>query len=285
MAYGQVDPATLEGDALMRWYRRTPQNIADERRRAAADAYNRFFFPTRSDQSLGSDPATQDDQDSSADGVQASTSQDNGQANAWPGFGAALSVAPTMVRPSTFASALGPGLLDDWTGGSSADSGAQNGSVASTRGLTDQDDGQSGSGPDDGDDSPTASTVDKPVQVAAAFGRGLLDYWSGLECSSCHGYTPNPFPPDGGRSPFPPNVTPRSGSSGGGGPQRKEKYPQCEMQERNDRGICAQQPTPKAQAVCVESAVRRRIWCDNNGGEIGTPSLFTARYKSGRRWP
>jgi len=31
---------------------------------------------------------------------------------------------------------------------------------------------------------------------------------------------------------------------------RREKYPQCEMQERRqDRGICAQQPTEPAKAV------------------------------------
>lgn len=93
----------------MRWYRRTPQTIADERRRAAADACDRFFFPTRSDQSLGSDPATQDDQDSSADGVQASTSQDNGQANAWAGFGAAHAYVddPSLILGRRFESPVG----------------------------------------------------------------------------------------------------------------------------------------------------------------------------------
>ena len=57
------------------------------------------------------------------------------------------------------------------------------------------------------------------------------------------------------------------------------------LEEPNDRGICAQQPTEQAQAVCMESAVRRRIYCDNNHGEIGSPDLFTARRKTGRRWP
>jgi hypothetical protein len=122
------------------------------------------------------------------------------------------------------------------------------------------------------------------LQLAAP-SRSIWDYWSIPGCANCHGYTPDTLPPYGRQSPFPPSVLPRSGSSGGGGPQPQEKYPQCEGQERNDRGICAQQPTSQAQAVCMESAVRRRIWCDSNQGEIGSPPLFMARRKSGRRWP
>ena len=43
MAYGQVDPARLQGDALRRWYLRSPAEIEEERSNAAAQAYNNFF--------------------------------------------------------------------------------------------------------------------------------------------------------------------------------------------------------------------------------------------------
>lgn len=122
------------------------------------------------------------------------------------------------------------------------------------------------------------------LQHATAPG-SFWDYFRPQGCANCHGrYTPETMPPVWGQTPLPPNVLPRSGS-GGGGSEPRERYPQCEQQERNDRGICAQQPTEQAQAVCMESAVRRRIYCDNNHGEIGSPPLYTARRNSGRRWP
>jgi hypothetical protein len=140
--------------------------------------------------------------------------------------------------------------------------------------------------PGDGAVSPPAFVQGGLLQLTAAPGKGFWDYWGVPGCANCHGYTPDTLPPYGGQSSFPPNVIPRSGNSGGGGtPQTPEKYPQCEMQFRNDSGICAQQPTPNAQAVCMESAVQRQIWCEKHDGEIGQPSLFTAKRKSGRRWP
>lgn len=44
MAYGQIDSARLEGDALRRWYLRSPADIEEERRSAAAQRYDQFFF-------------------------------------------------------------------------------------------------------------------------------------------------------------------------------------------------------------------------------------------------
>jgi len=101
-------------------------------------------------------------------------------------------------------------------------------------------------------------------------------------CASCH------LPP-----PLPPQLQPlwplfRRGSSEGGRPAsepRREKYPQCERQERQDRGICAQQPTKPAKAVCNASATERRVWCEENQGTTGSPDLYTARRRDGRRWP
>lgn len=43
MAYGQIDPARLEGEALRRWYLRSPADIEEERRSAAAQRYDQFF--------------------------------------------------------------------------------------------------------------------------------------------------------------------------------------------------------------------------------------------------
>ena len=43
----QVDPSRLEGDALARWYRRSPQEIEQERMGARTQAYDAFFAPAR----------------------------------------------------------------------------------------------------------------------------------------------------------------------------------------------------------------------------------------------
>lgn len=46
MAYGQVDPARLQGEALTRWYLRSPAEIEQERREASERAHDEFFgFP------------------------------------------------------------------------------------------------------------------------------------------------------------------------------------------------------------------------------------------------
>src|SRR6185437_344982 len=43
MAFGQIDPARLDGDALRQWYLRSPADIEDERQQAASQAYDAFF--------------------------------------------------------------------------------------------------------------------------------------------------------------------------------------------------------------------------------------------------
>lgn len=43
MAFGQISPAHLEGEALRRWYLRSPDEIEQEGRRAAEQAYKAFF--------------------------------------------------------------------------------------------------------------------------------------------------------------------------------------------------------------------------------------------------
>lgn len=47
MPYDPVDPSTLEGDVLDRWYRRTPDEIEQERQAAAERQYYDFFGPSR----------------------------------------------------------------------------------------------------------------------------------------------------------------------------------------------------------------------------------------------
>ena len=43
MAVEQIDPGTLEGDALKRWYLRSPADIEQQRQEAAAQRYKEFF--------------------------------------------------------------------------------------------------------------------------------------------------------------------------------------------------------------------------------------------------
>lgn len=50
MAFGQIDPARLDGDALKRWYLRSPADLEEERQRAASHAYNAFFSQPDEDQ-------------------------------------------------------------------------------------------------------------------------------------------------------------------------------------------------------------------------------------------
>ena len=43
MAYGQIDPARLHGEALRRWYERMPADLDAEREAAAAHQHQMFF--------------------------------------------------------------------------------------------------------------------------------------------------------------------------------------------------------------------------------------------------
>lgn len=54
MGYSPVDPASLSGDALDRWYRRTPDEIERDRRTARQASYDAFFGQSSaSGQSIG----------------------------------------------------------------------------------------------------------------------------------------------------------------------------------------------------------------------------------------
>jgi len=53
MAFGQIDPARLDGDALRQWYLRSPADIEEERRQAASRAHDAFFSQADDPQSAG----------------------------------------------------------------------------------------------------------------------------------------------------------------------------------------------------------------------------------------
>lgn len=61
MAFGQIDPARLEGDALRRWYLRSPADIEAERRQKAARAYDSFFSQQTSNPTFQEDSHQQDE--------------------------------------------------------------------------------------------------------------------------------------------------------------------------------------------------------------------------------
>jgi hypothetical protein len=201
MALGQIDPARLQGDALVRWYLRSPAEIEEERRRDSARSHDAFFSRPRDDQIFKSSPA-------------------------------GASAAP-------------------W------------GPVGDERGSNDP------------------RSPRERLRLAAANSRGLWDYWGFRGCQSCHGYTPETLPSYGGHSPFPPNYSPRSGSSGGSSPRpRRDEHEQCEIQDQNDRRICGNQPMPQDRAICHASATQRRAHCDRFD-ELEYPALDTAKRLTG----
>lgn len=51
MAFSQIDPARLRGDALRQWYLRSPADVEEEKRQAASSAYHAFFSNPEDSQS------------------------------------------------------------------------------------------------------------------------------------------------------------------------------------------------------------------------------------------
>jgi hypothetical protein len=210
MAFGQIDPARLEGDALRRWYLRSPEDVERERRRRAEQNYSAFY---------------------------------GGLQNLRQ---------PASPTPNRLRSA--------------------NDFASTDRGGTSQ-----VAAYDVGAPQSTTSGARKP--------KATVD-----DCVDCHGRLPSPPQIPGMLPPFGKLPLPggfpffRDLPGGAPPPPRRGERKQCEMQERSDRGICSQQPTEPAKAVCNESAFRRRVHCDRTG-EIGEPGLSTARRESGRRWP
>lgn len=214
MTFGWIDPARLEGDALRRWYLRSPADIEEARRRTADQQHDRFFSGLRPAQIRG----------------------DAGEA--------------ARVEPMLH-------------GGGAASHGTD----------------------------PAGRGSEQPGTVALAAAEKSTAPRVPLDCLSCHGrappFGPIPLPPPLGRWQLRPGVLPsffRDMPGGAPPPPRREERKQCEMQEQRDVGTCSQQPTEAAKAECYSNIPKRRYHCDQTG-EIGIPDLFTARRRSGRRWP
>lgn len=223
MAYGQIDPARLEGDALRRWYLRSPADIEEERRSAAAQCYDRFFS----------------DDDRPAQDMQRER---------------------LILQPST----------GDFSG-------------THSRGRF--------AGPEAWPQDVSWSDKTAPQHAAVNQSASSASSHATPEsCVTCHGRLPPrlpplPLPPPFGPFPWPIGPFPQFRDIPGARPERPDRdRKQCEMQELRDRGICSQQPTEKARAVCNETASERRVHCDSTG-EIGEPDLFRARRNDGRPWP
>ena len=224
MAFSQIDPARLQGEALRRWYLRSPADIEEERRSAAAKRYDAFF--------AGGHPAAVQDE--------------------------------SQVAQSPIAD---PGAIR-WTGEPNGRWGGERLPQydAATRGFAALHQTTANGAPD---------------QVPSHETPG--------SCVGCHGHLPPPpMPPPFGPFPWPIGPFPSFRDSSGG-PRARPDRPdrdrkQCEMQEQSDRGICSQQPTERAKAVCYGQVVKRRNHC-NATREIGEPDLFTAYRNDGRRWP
>lgn len=108
MAVEQVDPGTLEGDALRRWYLRSPADIEQEREDAAAQRYQAFFGDSGEvDSDPTFDPGPQDadkgvDRNVGAEPEQ--PTEDTGAAFTWVAAGPnrlrSVPVSDSQGRPS-----------------------------------------------------------------------------------------------------------------------------------------------------------------------------------------
>lgn len=215
MAYRQTDPARLEGEALRRWYLRSPSDIEIERQVAASQRFNAFFS-----RGNGSSEPSRPQQDQTPDRRQS------------------LNSPPRSGAPTT-----GEGLSTE---------------------------------PDIGVASPHEHRMAASLSPPRSQLRAHPD-----TCIGCHGRLPPLLPPFG-PFPFPPATLPLlrniPGSLPSGGGDKK----QCDIQYQNDTRICARQPKPQDIAICRASASERLAYCNSHDGEVGTPSLDTAKRLRGR---
>lgn len=111
MPNGSVDPDSLGGDALDRWYRRTPDEIEQERLAAAQQRYDQFFNPSVS--------ATAGGQGSGL--ISEASGEPHGQAlseNSLPGFDSSLVDRSNAVPNGAYLELVGnpynPRLKREW---------------------------------------------------------------------------------------------------------------------------------------------------------------------------
>lgn len=217
MAFGQIDPARLEGDALRRWYLRSPAEIEDERRKAQERAYEDFFHPSgRSRERVAADEApTEDGAEAAGDGFLWSQVGEH----RWSGS----RQSTERQRP---------------IGGLSASGRAR--------------------------------------QVAARAPSDFWNDWTPCNTLSCHGRPgPSASPSNGGQSPLPPLLLPRTGGGSGGSRGSDDSRgewsdkPECNQQFEADREICRKVKKP----ACWENQNKRLGRCNRPGGTIGDPPL------------
>jgi hypothetical protein len=119
MAVGQIDPARLEGDALRRWYLRSPADIEQDRQRAAAQRYRDFFGNSGTDNpDQGLDPGSQLDGQGTDAGSNRDfeASIDNARSGfTWPARRLRLTSAPPSDYFLQVAGATPADFWDDWT--------------------------------------------------------------------------------------------------------------------------------------------------------------------------
>lgn len=85
MAYSPVDPARLEGEALRRWYLRSPEEVEQERQAAKAQRYDEFFAITRPFQRGPLHEATGAQQPADLEADEILWTSANGHGNRWRG--------------------------------------------------------------------------------------------------------------------------------------------------------------------------------------------------------
>jgi len=124
MVYGKIDPARLEGDALTRWYLRSPADIEQERQAAAAQRYDSFFGGLRDGGQAGD---KNDKRAAPSSGAYWNTADSNrGPADGWrveptpssdtgpPGPSGPYQSDSVNSRHFQLAAAAAPGIWDYW---------------------------------------------------------------------------------------------------------------------------------------------------------------------------
>ena len=235
MAFGQIDPARLDGDALTRWYLRSPADIEQEQRAAAAQKYDSFFGVLGDGGQAGDDshPHTDNAATTGTGGLRNAADSNRWQLDAStadqgfsPDTGLLGPSDPSQLNPANsghyqLAAATMPGFWDHWsvTG------------CANCHGYT------PGTLPPVGGHFPLPSGYSPRSGGSGSSGR--------------------PPPSSGGRA------------SAGSNP------PQCAIQYDNDSAICRRVPDNDVRRACWESAAEREGYCIRSKGQVGSPSLIT----------
>lgn len=107
MAFGQIDPARLEGEALRRWYLRSPQEVEEERRANKARAYDAFFLRSGHGQGLAPQGRRV--------GLDAEADVSRAGEGIWARGGSSVAPRDLLGRGYKMAAASPRGFLDYWS--------------------------------------------------------------------------------------------------------------------------------------------------------------------------